>query len=352
MYIYLDIGADVVGKASLVQRTALEHLGRLSLRGHDYVVARGNAARALAGASWLSEGARTAYARIASSASIGTMPRPDFSVVASPEFIEVDKSEAGWNVPLEMFSSDRLTAERTLICEHIDDCRYYLMLAEFYGQLNRIVGSTVSLRPIGAGGSTTFEMVESGLARGDSFIAVVDSDKEFHAAPFGGTAAKCLAVLPDSQVFQRIFTTECRAIENCIPIAWIELTPRGKQIVNTLHALSVAEEKGLVRLRFYAKLKNDLLACDVDENDATGLANDLAALRGLLPEMAPKCDGVCNRSCTVLLGFGAEMPRQVLSRSGEIRRGCIVEALKGLPMAMALAKAVFEFGMAAKPVRV
>lgn len=352
MFIELDLPTSVISTLDALERQAIENLGQSLFRGRDYLFARSALAKVLSECTWLSESSAAAFKRLAASAAM-TLPRPARHIIARQQ-LEIEEVGAAWVVPLRKFASQRLTTERELICEDLDDARYYILIAQTYLELKKLGGLAVSLKPINGGGSNTNRVIRQAVSRGDSFFAIVDSDQHSSAAPIGHVARTCKAELRDANAFQSLQVTSCRAVENLAPVSWVACTQTGRQFSGTVQVLIDADFHGLDELRKFGCLKVDLNICALqsDHPNSQGLIADIERLRVLNPTLPSACTGPCTGSCTIWQGLGTALPSQLCQSMGAVRRASVLGDLLQLSFISDLAQQVMEFGLSCRPTRV
>jgi hypothetical protein len=120
-----------------------------------------------------------------------------------------------------------------LAAEHINDAKWYQMLAVAWGVHLRPscarAGQEVRFNPRGLGGSAAADELARAAENGDPILCILDSDRDCPGASEGSTARRALEWLKlSSEVMVHVEILDARDIENILPADLVqEVTPRG-----------------------------------------------------------------------------------------------------------------------------
>lgn len=164
---------------------------------------------------------------------------------------------------IDFFKNTSAIQPPTLLCENLNDTRFYFALCrEYFG-----VDFINTKNGLGGGGSSTADALEKIVNDNDRFcLCIVDSDIKYPGCSDGGTyVAIQNKGLPESPVYE-VYKLKVHEIENLIPIDFVYKHIKKKQISKFSYKLKRIDQDGDI-LRYYDVKKGIRLSTIQSEKD-------------------------------------------------------------------------------------
>lgn len=164
--------------------------------------------------------------------------------------VVLDKSKDG-ELVYTYFRKTYSIQKTRLVCENLDDCRFYIKIAkEKFNDYN------IDANMKGCGGSTMDNELENQMKNEGILLAFVDSDKCFPSASIGNTAQNCQEVCKTSTVQCRLKILDVHEVENLVPLGFVvrncDPNDQGRLFIEKL------KQRGILDKLLYYDYKNGI----------------------------------------------------------------------------------------------